>query len=382
VLILHSRYLSGSTSGENRVVEDESRLLLEAGHDVEVWSPAPVDSSRLRHARAGLTAIYSPAAANEVRSRIRSHRPDIIHCHNLFPALSPSVIAAAAGEGVPAVLTLHNYRLICLPATLFRDGEVCEACLGRLPWRGVAFRCYRSSAGASAALGASLTLHRAMGTFGSVSLFLAISRFMRDKHVEAGLDPERIRIKPHFTWEVPRRSGPGKYFLYLGRLAPEKGVETLLEAWRDAPGRLVVVGDGPEASRLRSLAPDAVEFPGPVSAAEVPELLSHARALLVPSRWYEGAGKVVIEAYAAGVPVLASRIGALPELVHDGVSGLLLAPGEPAAWAEASSTLMSNEVSQAMGDAAWRHWHDEYRPARGLEHLEVAYAEAIAGGLS
>ena len=231
VLILHSRYLSGTTSGENRVVEDEARLLRDAGHDVLVWAPSPSELGVAGRVRAGASALWSARAVEKVRRLIGRHQPQVVHCHNLFPMLSPAVIRAAAAEA-PVVATLHNFRLLCLPATFVRDGEPCEDCLGHLPWRGVRYRCYRGSRLGSGALAGSLGLHRALGTFDDVRRFLAVSDFVRAKHVEAGFPPEQIKVKPNFSWPLPRREGPGEYFLYLGRLSPEKGVPTLLEAWR------------------------------------------------------------------------------------------------------------------------------------------------------
>jgi glycosyltransferase involved in cell wall biosynthesis len=287
------------------------------------------------------------------------------------------VLSAVAREGVPVVMRLPNYRLLCLPGTLRRDGHDCEECVGKLPWRGIVHRCYRDSMLGSGALAASLSLHRALGTFDSVSLYLAVSAFVRDKYVEAGFPLDRLRLRPHFVWPGTRREGPGDYFLYLGRLSAEKGVGELLEAWRGVRARLVVAGDGPLADELRRDAPSGVEFRGRVEPSDVPGLLQHARALLVPSTWPEPAGRVVIEAYAAGVPVVANAVGGLPEVVEDGISGLLVS-GEAAAWAEAAERLSDDAVSEQMGEAAWRVWESRFTPERGIEDLLATYEAAGA----
>ena len=377
VLILHSRYLSGPVSGENRVAEDEARLLREAGHEVHVWAPEPEVTGPLGLVRTGASAVWSASAAAEVGRLVRRHRAEVVHAHNLFPTLSPAVLRRAHDEGAAVVLTLHNYRLMCLPASLLRDGAICELCVGKIPWRGVAYSCYRDSVLGSATLASSLSLHRGMGSFDRVSRFLAISRFIRDKHVESGLPPGRIRIKNNFVWPGVQREGPGEYFLYLGRLAPEKAVDTLMEAWRRAPGRLVVMGDGPEAGRLRRGAPPHVEFVGQVATAEVPGILARARAVLVPSRWYEPAGRVALEAYASHVPVVASRIGALPELVEEGVTGLLADPDRPRDWADAAERLSDDGVSERLGTGAFRAWRERFSPEPGLRGLEAAYRGAL-----
>lgn len=382
ILIVHSRYLSGAASGENRVVEDEARLLKQAGHDVWVFAPEPEAAGLVGQIRAGTSAVWSGRASHTIDKIVGGHGVEVVHAHNLFPTLSPAALRAAASAGAAVVVTLHNFRLMCLPANLLRDARPCEDCVGHLPWRGVMHRCYRGSALGSAALAGSLGLHRGLRTFDLVTRYLAVSEFVRGKHVQAGIPEDRVRVKPNFTWPVDRRSGPGDYFLFLGRLAHEKGVDTLLSAWRlmgasSAP--LLVVGDGPDAGSLRAAAPPGVEFRGPVPASDVPGILAHARALVVPSRWYEAAPRSIIEAYAAGVPVLASDLGALPEAIVDGVSGRPVTVDDPRAWAEAVRGF-DDEASTRLGAGALRIWEERYSPERGLEGLEAAYRDAIAVG--
>jgi glycosyltransferase involved in cell wall biosynthesis len=378
ILILHSRYLSGPVSGENRVVEEEARLLREAGHQVSMWSPAPERLDAMGMLRAGASAVWSASAAAEVGRLVHRLRADIVHVHNLFPMLSPAVLRSAEAGGAAVVVTLHNYRMMCLPANFLLDGRVCERCLGRVPWPGVRYRCYRGSLPGSAALATSLVLHRSIGSFDRVHRFLAVSRFVRQKHLEGGLSPERVRVKEHFVWPAPRREGPGEYFLYLGRLSPEKGVMTLLPAAADLRVRLLIVGDGPQAEQIRRRLPTTAELMGLVSPEELPGLVAGARAVLVPSVWYEPAGRVVMEAYASGVPVIASRIGALPEVVEEGVTGLLADPGSREAWTQAMAALSDDRESERLGKGAFRAWSDRYTPDRGVKELEAAYEEAIA----
>jgi glycosyltransferase involved in cell wall biosynthesis len=373
ILVLHSRYASGELSGENRVVADEARLLEEAGHEVRVWAPSGEGLRGARALRAGVQAVWSRAAARAVRD----FRPDVVHCHNLFPLLSPAVLRQASRDA-PVVVTLHNYRLLCLPATFVRDGRSCEDCLGRAPWRGAVYGCYRGSRAASTPLAVSLTLHRAIGSFDRVSLYLAVSEFVREKHVQAGFPRARVRVKPNFVWPAERRCGPGDAFLYVGRLAPEKGIRELVEAWRTVPAPLVVVGDGPEAEPLSSSVPPNVELRPPVPPDEIPRLLASARALVFPTLAYEGAPRAVLEAFAAGVPVLARSVGAVPELVEDGLSGLLLRSFGAAEVAAAADRLLDDTEAERMGDTAWSIWRDRYSPERGLANLEQAY-RLVAG---
>jgi glycosyltransferase involved in cell wall biosynthesis len=377
ILVLHSRYLSGAVSGENRVVDDEVRLLREAGHDVETWAPSP-RSGGASLIRAGVSAIWSPNAISEIRRRIGTARPDVIHVHNLFPELSPAVLRSSPSDGVAVVMTLHNYRSMCLPATFVRDGHPCEDCLGRDAWPGVLHACYRGSRMGSAALAASLAIHRRIGSFDNPRLFLAVSEFVKRKHVEAGWRSEQIIVKTNFCWPATQREGSGEYFLYIGRLSQEKGIAQLLDAWKQVSAPLLIVGDGPQAEELRAMAPDSVEFRGAVAPSDVAEFVRRARAVLVPSICYEGQPRGILEAYAAGVPVIASDIGGLPEIVVDGVSGSLVAPDSADAWRRAIDRLLDDAESERFGDAALRTWSERFTPERGLMGLESAYADAIA----
>jgi glycosyltransferase involved in cell wall biosynthesis len=377
ILVLHCRYASGVVSGENRVVEDERRVLFEGGHEVDVWSPDPTIDDLSTRLRAGVDAVWSARADRVVEQRLAQVRPDVVHLHNLYPWISPSVIRTISRAAVPMIMTLHNYRLICLPATLVRGGKICEACVGHVPWRGVVHRCYRNSLPGSATLTASLTLHRQIQTFDRVGLFLAVSEFVRRKHVGAGMSEERIKTKPHFAWPTERREGAGEYFLYVGRLSPEKGVSSLVRAWKSEFGRLLIVGDGPQREHLRRLATSAgISFLGPAEPDKVAALVSRARAIVVPSSCYEGAGRTVIEAYAAGVPVIASDLGGLPEVVRHGRSGVLVRHDDLAAWRRAFQQLGDDSESQRLGGGAHDLWSSEFTPARGLRNLEAAYERA------
>jgi glycosyltransferase involved in cell wall biosynthesis len=378
VLIVHSRYLSAE-SGENQVVDDEARVLRESGHKVWVYAPTTRAAGTVDRLRAGGSAVWSISAADAVARAVREHGVDVVHVHNLFPNLSPAVLRAGDAAGATVVVTLHNYRLMCLPANLLRNGRVCELCVGHLPWRGVVLGCYRESVLGSAAIASSLVLHRAIGSFDAVTRFLAVSDFVKSKYVEAGIPAERIGVKPNFTWPVSRRKGPGDYFLFVGRLSPEKGLMTLLDAWRErSPGTLIVAGDGPLANELRREAPSNVEFLGSVPHAEVPSLLASARALVVPSRCYEAAPKAIIEAFAAGVPVIAARIGGLEGIVQDGTCGVHVANDRPTAWLSATEQLLDDRESERLGEAAFRTWQGLYSPAVGLRRLEAAYRGAVA----
>jgi glycosyltransferase involved in cell wall biosynthesis len=289
------------------------------------------------------------------------------------------VLRAASDAGAGVVLTLHNYRLMCIAGTFFRGGRVCEDCLGGTPLPGIVHGCYRGSRSQSAVVGASLVVARGTSVFAAVDRFLAVSDFVRVKHVAAGLPAERILVKPNVVPAQMRRDGPGAYFLVLSRLSAEKGVSEIVRAWGPDFGELRIVGDGPERSELERLAAGrGVRLEERVAPSDVPPLLAGARAVIVPSVCFEGQPRVVLEAYAAGVPVLASRIGGLPELVLDGETGVTVEPGDLAGWRAAVERLASDDESTRLGDAAHELWRARFSPERGLAALEHAYAEAIA----
>jgi glycosyltransferase involved in cell wall biosynthesis len=376
ILIAHSRYASGDASGENRVVDDECTLLEQAGHEVAALTPVSTPTSSRDLLALGASAVWSRSAARQLAELQADFRPDVVHFHNLFPQLSPLALRTAALGGAAVVVTLHNYRLLCPPATFLLHGAPCERCLGKVPWRAVVHGCYRGSRLGSAALAGSLTLHRGLGTFDLVDRYFAVSEFVRSKHVAAGFDPDAIVVKPNFVPPAPRRQGAGRYFLFLGRLSSEKGVAELLGHWRRIEAPLLIVGDGAELPRLRELAPPGVEFRGQIPGAQVGAVIADARAVVVPSRAYEGAPRVVIEAYAAGVPVLGVRAGALPELVEEGVTGRLAALSDRDAWVAAAAGLLDDAESMRLGSSAYELWRRRYSPEAGLEALENGYADA------
>ncbi len=381
ILVLHNRYRSGDTSGENRVVRDEAALLREAGHEVATWEPEPAVGSFAGQARAAVDAVWSRRAARRVTTLVEQRAIDVVHAHNLFPSLSPAVLRAARDAGAAVVVTLHNYRFLCLPGTLIRDRHPCNVCVGHVPWRGVVHSCYRDSAAGSATIATSLTLHRSLSSFEAVDRFAAVSGFIHDTYERAGFAPDRIVVKPNFAPPVPVRDGPGEGFVFLGRLTPEKGVDTLLEAWRGAEaerlGVLTIVGGGPSEAELHAMAPPGVRFLGDVPADQVPALIRASRAVMIPSRWEEAAvPRVALEAYASGVAVISSDRGALPEGVVDDETGSVVAADDPAAWRDAATRMIATGADERLGRGALALWRERYGPEAGLAALEALYLEA------
>ncbi|MGW3243567.1 glycosyltransferase [Streptomyces sp. NPDC001070] len=391
VLVVHNRYASAQPSGENKVVDQEVGLLREAGHRVEVFERRSDDiaaRSLLGKAAVPLLVPWNPAVRTELAARLRAERPDVVHVHNVFPLLSPAVLAACADAGVPVVATLHNYTQVCPPGTLQRDGRPCTECVGSAPLPAVRHGCYRSSRLATVPLAVSLSVNRRRWWSG-VDRFFCISAAQRDVLVESGMPPERLAVKHNFVPDPGAcRVGPGEHVLYLGRLAEAKGVRLLMAAWDEiaADGGvgvpLVVAGAGPLEREVTAWAAgrDDVRYVGLYDPAECRQAVARSVAVVAPSTWLEAFGLVVVEAMAAGVPTVAAGHGAFVELVEDGVTGLLHRPGEAASLASCMRRITADAAgNREMGRAARRRYEHGFSPAVGLERLVEGYRAAIAG---
>lgn len=394
ILLLHNRYQFAG--GEDAVVRSEASMLRGYGHDVEV---VEVNNDSIQGPRskasAALHAFYSQASYRAVRRALSCFRPDVVHIHNWFPVLSPSVFFACAHSGIAAVQTLHNYRLTCSNALLFRDGAPCEDCVGSwLPVSGVLHGCYRGSRLGSAVVGAVMRTHELIGTWKKVRMFIAVSEFQRSLLVRAGVPKEKTVVKPNFVDEDPGVGhGEGGYALLVSRLTPEKGLRTVLRAWEKLGDKtpLIIVGDGPLAQEVRERAGSmrGVSYVGPKPPSEVFAYMQRAMVLLFPSEWYETFGRVAAEAYAAGTPVIGSRIGAVAEIVDDKKTGLYFTPGSADDLAAKVMQIACNpDVQMRMRgearacfeknftkEANYRALMEIYRQARGLP-AAVQYSAA------
>lgn len=372
VLFVHNAYQH--KGGEDSVAAEEIALLESRGHQVETYFRHNDDIAGLSSLAAARQTVWSSRTTHDLAARVDRFRPDIIHVHNTFPLISPSLYWAAERAGVPVVQTLHNFRLLCLNALFLRKGRVCEDCLGHLPWRGVARACYRESPAASAVLAAMLTLHRGLGTYrNKVARYIALNEFCRGKFIEGGLPAERVVVKPNFVDFAAPESAPRAGLLFVGRLSVEKGVATLVRAMALLPdARLRVAGDGPEAALLDDAA--GVTRLGSLPGEAVRHEMSRAVALVVPSICYENFPRTIAEAFACGLPVIASRIGALADIVCDGETGLLFEPGNPhdlagkMAWAQAHPEQMA-----AMGRKARAQYEAEFSAEVNYRRLMEIY---------
>jgi glycosyltransferase involved in cell wall biosynthesis len=390
ILLVHNRYRSSAPSGENRVVDQEGEALAALGHEVmrfgrnsdeiEQWSVAKKASLPAR-------AVWSRETYRDLRKVLREHRPEVVHVHNTFPLLSAAVLYACHDARVPVVATIHNYRLVCANGTFFRGGAVCHDCARGTPVRAVLHGCYRGSHVATAPVALAVSLHR-QAWRSLVSAYVFVSASQRDLLRGSDLAPGRVFVRYNL---IPHRSAPRMArtptVVYAGRLDEAKGVRLLMAGWdcyrrtSGEPGlSLVIAGGGPlrdEVAAWASARP-SVEMNGPVSSDQCAELISHARAVLLPSAWEETFGLVAVEAMAAGVPPIAAGHGSFTELITPGVDGVLFRPGDPAALALAIADVETNpEQYDVYGEQARKTYEQRFDSQRSVEELLGIYHFAI-----
>ncbi|MDQ3641081.1 MAG: glycosyltransferase [Actinomycetota bacterium] len=383
VLQVHCQYRQ--EGGEDATVRTEYDLLRDAGHDVHqhlVTNPTATAASAASLAQ----APWNARAARDVGTTVSRLRPDVVHVYNTWFSLSPAIFRTLSERGVPTVLTVLNFRMMCVNSLLLRDGRPCEDCVGTHPWRGVAYRCYRDSVPASAAVAVTISLHRRLRTWERhVDRIITATAFARARLVAGGVPPDLVAVKPNVVLPAATRTrapSSSHSLLYVGRLAPEKGVGVMLEAWRRASPagvELRIAGDGPLRRELEASAPVGVRFLGHLAPECVRAELAAARALLVPSTCYEGGEPIVIlEALAAGTPVVASDLGGMAETLAPLGAGALVPPGDLEAWRSRLEALATGGPSlDADGARALALWGERYAPAPGLAALENVYASAI-----
>jgi glycosyltransferase involved in cell wall biosynthesis len=293
----------------------------------------------LRKLQLAARTIWSENTRQQFAQLLNRQQPDVVHVHNTFTMISPSIFSACKETNIPVVKTLHNYRLCCPAGTFFRDGHPCEDCMDKNLWCSVFHGCYRHSRAATAAVALELSVHRLRDTWTrDVDCYIALTDFARRKFLRAGLPADRLFVKPNFVYPDPgmKGAGEGHYALFVGRLSEER-VRTMLAAWsllriRRIP--LVVIGGGPHLQTLRESTRgsglDHITFMGHIPREKVLAAMHDARFLVFSSEWYENFPVTIAESFACGVPVVCSRIGAMQEIVQDGHTGLNFASGDAA----------------------------------------------------
>lgn len=380
VTVVHNFYQQ--PGGEDQVFAAESALLEAHSHQVTRYAVHNVQVAKTEQLALAKNTLWNTDHHKRLQELFSEVRPDIVHVHNTLPIISPAVYYAAKAEGAAVVQTLHNYRYSCVNGLFFRDGRVCEDCLGKtLAWPGVVHACYRGSRSASAVVAAMLAYHKLRGTYqAQVDRYIALTEFSRRKFIEMGLPPEKIAVKPNFVNPDPRPgTGDGAYAIFVGRLTEEKGVHVLLSAWQQLGARipLKVVGSGP-LEQLANQAGGGVEFLGQQPTHTVLDLLKNASFLVFPSLLYEGFPMTIAEAFATGTPVVASRLGNAASIVEEGRTGLHFEPGNPDDLVSKVEWLLGHpfELTRMRRDAR-AEYEAKYTPETNYQMLMAIYEDAI-----
>jgi len=364
----------------------DTAALARMGAEVVEYTVKNAEVEEIGRLRAGAKAIWNREACRDVRNLVDRFRPDIAHVYTPFPIMSPAVFRVLGELGIPTVTTVQSFRYSCIKAILFREGRVCEVCVGRrMKLAGIRHRCYHDSIFGSAAMTAGLVLHSQLGSYrDAVDLWLPATEFVGRRLVAEGIDAEKVIPHPNTTPDpgCGGNRGNGRV-VYAGRFVPEKGIDTLVAAWaadRDLPG-LDVYGDGAmrevvqEAARRDS----RITWHGWVDQATLIPALASASFLVLPSEWYEGHPVIAVQALACGTPLIASDVGNFTEMVQPGVNGYHFRSGNPQSLAEAvrtASTVSDKELG-AMRAAARASYEDTFSEKRHAERLFAAYERAV-----
>ena len=382
VLAVHNYYQQ--PGGEDRIFEAESSMLEKHGcrvfnytvHNDHIKGMNPLTLAR--------STMWNKNIFNQLRKVVRQVQPEVVHLHNTFPLISPAAYYVPKAEGVPVVQTLHNYRLLCPNALLFRNGHVCEDCMGRMvPWPSVFHACYRKSRAVTGVTAVMLSVHRALHTYKRmVDMYIALTEFARQKFIQGGLPAEKVVVKPNFVHPDPSiKENDGSYAIFVGRFSPGKGIKTLLESWKNLNGvALKMVGNGPLMIRVKREAEKMsnVKVLGQREHKDTVNLIKNSKLLIFPSRCYEGFPGVICEAFACGVPVIASDFGAMAEIVEDGRTGLHFLPENSDDLAAKIEWAWSHsERMQEMGREARSEYEAKYTAELNYKMLMDIYETAI-----
>ncbi|MGO9087456.1 MAG: glycosyltransferase [Terriglobales bacterium] len=391
VAIVHNSYQQ--PGGEDFVFDQERQLLQAKGHTVVAYhrSNFEVESyTGLKRLGLAQRTIWAGDTRRDFAELLRREKPDLVHVHNTFMIISPSIYAACREAGVPVVQTLHNFRLFCPAGTFFRDGKVCEECVDHGLVRSVQHACYRDSVSATAVTALMLAVHRQAGTWtNGIDSYISLTQFSRSRGLRAGLPAEKVFVKPNFVHPDPGMgTGTGEYAVFAGRLSPKQRVTTILDAWGRLAGQGLsipawIVGGGPERSELEAEAEQRkltnVVFKGQLPHPETVAAIRGARFLVFTSQWYENFPLTIAESFACGVPVICSRLGAMQEIVEDGRTGLHFTPGDPDDLAAKVEWAWNHpERMRAMGQEARSEYEAKYTADKNYEQLMNIYRHTLA----
>ncbi|MEM4312973.1 MAG: glycosyltransferase family 4 protein [Thermoplasmata archaeon] len=389
ILLIHNSHRSGSSSGDDVVFRKEAELLRKNGHDVIQYNPCNDEFDNggpLKKLSTALQIPWSFSSARRVRELVRKEKPDIAHVHNFFPLISPSVYHALKADGVPVVQTLHDFRLLCVMAFFMRDGSICEECKEGKVFSSIRYGCFGDSRIQSIPVAIMLKLHWYLNTFkDKIDAYICLTESERKIFASAGFNENKLFVKPNFVENVSQKKEVknGDYVVFIGRVGLEKGVKSLIEAWVALPEvPLKIVGDGPYTREGKKLADSIgiknIEFSGYRPHGECIEILRGARFLVMPSICYETFGLTIIEAFSNSKPVIASRLGAMADIVKDGKTGLLFEPGNAEDMANKVKLLWKDcDNLERMGQNARREYEEKYTPEKNYEMMMNIYNKVM-----
>ncbi len=384
IVNVHNRH--AGPGGMEVLFESITRLLRSRGDEVIVVEKDNKDIHGLPGRLAAFgSMVYSPSAKRAMKELLREHAPDVVHVHNLYPQLSPSILDACREVDVPVVMSVQDYKLTCPTAQHLRDGKVCEKCVGGHEQWCAIHNC-RGSRPMSVAYAIRNAAARVSGKIHhGVDAYLCCSNFVADQVAKGGFPVDRIRTLYNFADlpDAPPRNTAGDYVAYVGRISPEKGLAVLIAAARISGLPVKIAGDPSPMPELQHSLPANVEFVGALRREQIPAFLGNARMLAVPSIWFEAFGIVCAEAMAYRLPVIASAMGGLPEVVDHNLTGLCVPPNDPAKLAEAITSVW-NDPSRAasMGEAGRTKALREYTPDVYYRRLTAAYRSVLQSKLA
>jgi glycosyltransferase involved in cell wall biosynthesis len=389
ILLAHNRYqIKG---GEDTAYEGEREMLLARGHEIVDFVEDNHKISTMSN-REKFSLLWGASWSDETHQKITDlcarEKPDIAHFHNVRPLITPSAFYACQSAGVPVVVTLHNYRLLCPAGQFLREGKICEQCVEKSLLRCIMHRCYRNSFMQSAAVVHMTFRHRKLATYEKiVDTIITPSEFLKQKLIDNGFDRSKIEVKPNSVAGIKKSETDKGYALFLGRLSHEKGAHVALEAFSKLFAfskidnfQLKVAGDGPMAQELYTKYSDNknIEFMGLVEREEAYNLIANCRFVVLPSICYENFPMTIAESFASGKPVIISRLGAPAGIVEEGVTGLMATHNDPDDLAEKMEVLIKNsEMARRMGNNARDKFEKEYSAEMNMKRLESIYEQTL-----
>lgn len=381
VLIVHNYYqLPG---GEDTVVENEKNMLLENGHDVVLYTRHNDEIKSkgiLGKLMLPFDTIFSFKTYREVKKKIKEESINIVHVHNTLPLVSPSVYYSAKHCKVPVIQTIHNFRLLCPAATFTRDNKICEECIEKSLICSIKNKCYRGSLIQSVLSAFTLSFHRLIGTYNKIDNYIVLTEFNKSKLMNL-VSEDKISIKPNFVKrsnEIVENNNK-EYFLFLGRIDELKGVRILVEAWKEInSSKLLIVGKGPLENKINKYIKDNdiknIELLGFKQKDKVIELINGAKALIVPSKWYEGFPMTIVESLSLGTPVIASDIGNLSTIINDEQNGLLFKYDDKESLIRRVKEIDdNNELLEKLSKGAINSFNKHYNSIKNYELLINVY---------